>query len=141
MKIIHTELITHTTTEVDLTQSRKDCAKIMAAKYCEKNNKKCNKKVIEYFASDPELYWRVRNILEKIPTTDFNVVVNKFKAIYNDLSEDWRSALKTGLIIKAKEREGNYYDKPYIFNDAIALELREAGINFCQPVIDKILNN
>lgn len=125
---------------IDLSKSREEFGKEMAKNYALENKKRVTPRMIENFTSDAGAYHRVRDILEGIKTNNFNDVIKVFKEVYPKASKDWRSALVTGLVIKAKEREGNYSDKPFIYNDEIAEGIREKGINFVQPIIDQILS-
>ena len=141
--IPYDDIITHTKGEIDITKSREEFAKEMAENYAKQSGKKVTRKTIDYFEKDPSAFWDVRNILEDIKTENFNDVVRVFKELYPKASEGvygWQSALKTGLVVKAKDTEGNYAGKPFIYNDALAVRIREAGINFLQPIIDEIMN-
>jgi hypothetical protein len=135
----YTEFITRTQGEIDLTKSREEVGLQMANNYKQQFNKKLTEKVKDYFVRDAGAYHRVRDVLEKIKTDDFEDVLKVFKQLYPIASNDWKSALKTGLVITAGKREGNYNNTPHIYNDEWATEIREKGINFVNPTIDKIL--
>ena len=139
--IPYREIMTGTKGVIDLSKSREDLGKEMAKNYALENKKRVTPRMIENFTSDAGAYHRVRDILEGIKTTNFNDVIKVFKEVYPKASTDWKGALKTGLVIKAKEREGNYSDTPFIYNDALAEGIREKGINFVQPIIDEILSS
>lgn len=138
--IPYTDLITGTKGTIDLTKSREYFGTEMAKAYAHQNNKRVTPNVINSFTTDSGAYHRIRDILENIKTTDFNDVVKAFKELYPKSSKDWKSALETGLVIKAGEREGHYADRPFIFTDALSERIREVGINFINPIIEEILS-
>lgn len=139
--IPYQEFITHTTGVIDLTKSRQEHAKQMAQNYAKQFKKRVTPRSIEYFETDAGAYHKVRDILETIPTTNFSDVVAKFKELYPLASDDWKRALRTGLVIKADKKEGNYSNGAYIYNDDLATRIREAGINKTQPIIQEILDS
>lgn len=140
MKIGYTEICTGTNTVLDCTKSRQEFALRAAKEYCKQHKKRCSLRTIEYFETDAGSYHKVRDILEGIQTKDFAEVVQKFAELYPTFHKDWQSALETGLVIKAGNREGNYNNTPYIYNCALAARIREAGLNFMEPIIEEILN-
>lgn len=127
--IKYTEFISHTKGEIRLSETREEFAAKMAENYCKQFNKKKTAKVLEYFASDAGAYHAVRNILEDIKTDNFKDVLDVFNRCYPEASQDWKSALKCGLIVTAGKKVGNYSNGEYIFNSPIAQELRTAGLN------------
>ena len=139
--IPYEEFISHVKGDIDLTKSRREHAEQMAKNYALENKKRVTERIIESFERDSGAYYRVRDILEKIDTRDFNDVIKKFKEYYPYASEDWKSALKTGLVIKADEKEGHYSNGAYIFNDPMATRIREAGINKMQPIIEELVGS
>lgn len=132
------ESLSATQGQIDLTKSRREHAQQMAKSYALEHKKRVTERVIESFERDSGAYHRVRALLEDIQTRNFNDVVEKFKELYPHASDDWKSALRTGLVIKAQEREGHYADNPYVFNDDLAVAIREAGLNRLSPIIDQI---
>jgi hypothetical protein len=141
LKVPYQEIITHTKGEIDLTKSRDDFAKEFAELYGKQNKKRVTPKTIEYFRNDSGSYHTVRYVLEDIETNDFNDVISVFKKVYPIASNDWKEALRTGLLVKAEKREGNYYNKPYIYNEPIAVKIREARLDNLKPLIEEILSD
>lgn len=136
--IPYQEFISHVNGEIDLTKSRDEHAMMMAKNAAKQLNKRVTKRLIEYYRSDSGAFHKVRDILEDMNTRNFNDVVEKFKKIYPLASSDWRSALRTGLVIKAESKEGNYTDGEYIFQDDLAKQIREAGLNGIKPIVENI---
>lgn len=139
-EIPYRESITHTEGTIDLTKSREEHGLEMAKIYCRENKKRMTDKVKSYFVGDVGAFHRVRDIIEDIKTEDFEDVAKVFANLYPKASKDWKYALKTGLLIKAGSREGNYYDKPFIYNDALAKKIRENGINGMTEIIQEIVD-
>lgn len=140
LKVPYQEIITHTKGEIDLTKSRDEFAKEFAELYGKQNKKRVTPKTIEYFRNDSGSYHTVRYVLEDIETNDFNDVISVFKKVYPVASNDWKEALRTGLLVKSEKREGNYYNKPYIYNEPIAVKIREARLDNLKPLIEEILS-
>jgi len=135
MEITYTECITNTTATIDLSKSRTDAGKRMAAAYTKKYGKKLNKIGVYNLTRDPGLYHEVRYLIEHIETDDFTKVHATFKKLYPLLSEDWKSALCCGLLCKAKKTEGNYTGKPYIYSHPLAKQIQEANMNNIKSIV------
>ena len=141
LKVPYQEIITHTKGEIDLTKSRDEFAKEFSELYGKQNKKRVTPKTIEYFRNDSGSYHTVRDVLEDIETNDFNDVISVFKKVYPVASNDWKEALRTGLLVKSEKRAGNYYNKPYIYNEPIAVKIREARLDNLKPLIEEILSD
>jgi len=137
--VTYAEFITGSEGDIDLTKSREEVSLDFAKKYAANNNKRLTDKVKDYFKTSSDIYWRVRDLIERIETDDFEKVLKVFAYLYPQAHRDWKSALHMGLINKAKSREGNYADKPYIYNHPMAIALREKGINFSDDLVNEIV--
>lgn len=140
LTIEYAEFITGTKGTIDLTKSRQEVALDYAKKYAESKNGRVTEKTKKYFDTSSDIFWEVRNLIEKIDTNDFDEVLKVFAYLYPKSHKDWQSALHMGLIYKAKSHEGNYADKPYIYNHPMAIQLREKGINFSNDLVAQIVN-
>lgn len=140
MKLLYKEFCSHITGTIDLTKSRDEAATIMQQAYCAHTGKKKTAHALSYFRNDSGMYHAVRDLLEKIKTDDFSIVVQKFQLLYPAFHPDWKSALETGLVIMAGRKVGNYTTGEYVYRDATAQAIREAGLNFLSPIVDHLLN-
>ena len=135
MKTKVSELITGVSFEfTDLHKlSRLDVASALTDQwYIKTGKKRTDKRTAEglnYFSNSPEAFWTVRRFLEEQKTSDFKDVLTTFFALYPESSNDFKSALVTGLSIAAKKTEGNYINGVFIYNSPEAEQIREAGIN------------
>lgn len=127
--------------EIDITKSRKEFALDAAQAYSKRTGKKKTKRVIDTFETESGSYHAVRNIIEKIDTQNFSDVVDQFRKYYPIASSDWKSALKTGLVVAAGKRVGNYSTGEFIFTDDLAKRIREAGLNNVNPIVDEIMSS
>jgi hypothetical protein len=135
------EFITKSESDVDLTRSRKEHANQSAINYAKENTKsgKVTTKIQRFFDQDATVYWAVRDLMEEIDTDKFEDVLIAFAHIYPKVHKDWQSALEVGLVVKSKEREGNFSDKPYIYRDEMAEKVRDLGINQIDELIPEII--
>ena len=141
MKIaVNYNLVPGINTQIILSDSRDQYAKKAAAEYCKLNNKHMNNRILEAFERDAGAYHAVRNLIEDIKTIDFNDVLKEFKLLYPLASEDWKSALKCGLLVKAGNKIGGYSTGEYIYNDETAQLIRSHNLNTLDPIIEILFN-
>lgn len=135
--IPYTELISKVKGNIDLSKSREEFAETMAKihsnNYTEKDK--------NYFKTDSGAYHRVRELIEDVKTDDFNKVIDVFKYLYPLSSNDWKDALFTGLIVKSESKIGNYANGEFVYNDDLAKEIREKGINKKEDILKSIFGS
>lgn len=135
--IPYTELISKVKGNIDLSKSREEFAEIMAKIHSDNYTEKDKK----YFKTDSGAYHRVRQLIEDVKTDDFNKVVDVFKYLYPLSSNDWKDALFTGLIVKSELKIGNYANGEFVYNDDLAKEIREKGINKKEDILKSIFGS
>lgn len=125
---------------IDYKQSRDQNGADNYGRFRKKLNKRFNKEHLEMFQRDTSDYHFTRDLLERIDTNDFGVIVTRFRELYGVCDPSWHDALKCGLVITAGHRVGNYADGEFIFQDKLAAYLRDAGLNRSGMIIQAIMS-
>lgn len=113
----------------DISMERNEVAETLAEQEAKKFNKRITKNLIESIYSSPYAFWSVRDLIEKLPTTNFQEVLNTFRKLYPLASSEFKSALETGLKFKAQSKVDNIVGNPYIYDDPDASAIRDLPLN------------